>query len=46
MEWNGVEWNGIWSIPFKILKHGMENRKIWNGKLKNMEWKIENHEVD
>jgi hypothetical protein len=25
MECNGVEWNGIWSIPFKILKHGMEN---------------------
>ncbi len=33
-----MEWNGIWSIPFKILKHGMENRKIGNGKLKNMEW--------
>jgi hypothetical protein len=33
-----LEWNGIWFIPFKILKHGMENRKIWNGKLKYMEW--------
>ncbi len=33
-------------MEWKILKHGMENRKIGNGKLKNMEWKIENHEVD
>jgi hypothetical protein len=29
-----MEWNGILSIPFKILKHGMENRKRWNGKCK------------
>jgi hypothetical protein len=27
-------WNGILSIPIKILKHGMENRKRWNGKYK------------
>jgi hypothetical protein len=25
MELNGMEWNGILSIPIKILKHGMEN---------------------
>jgi hypothetical protein len=25
-------------MEWKIEKHGMENRKIWNGKLKNMKW--------
>jgi hypothetical protein len=34
-----MEWNGILSIPIKILKHGiakdgMENRKRWNVKCK------------
>jgi hypothetical protein len=33
-------------MEWKIEKHGMENRKTWNGKSKNMEWKIEKHEVD
>ena len=30
-EWNGMEWN---------IKYSMENKKTWNGKLENTEWKI------